>query len=194
MKAEFVSRAKLSEQAERYDDMAEYMRKVTESGLGIFLHFIIDIYFFLYRIGQWGKKLIVCCLQERCRCQTILMENYFLNRTKVRKGWKEGRKWNSSIPRTIYSLYNIGYRQRIPWKGRKGTPRNLRSCFGSPWQTFDPKSFIRWIQSFLLENEGWLFPIFGWSRYRTKEKGHHERVTRSLQGCLRSCPEGNASK
>ena len=34
MKAEFVSRAKLSEQAERYDDMAEYMRKVTESGLG----------------------------------------------------------------------------------------------------------------------------------------------------------------
>merc|ERR1712149_70014 len=32
-KAEFVSRAKLSEQAERYDDMAEYMRKVTESGL-----------------------------------------------------------------------------------------------------------------------------------------------------------------
>jgi len=33
MKAEFVSRAKLSEQAERYDDMAEYMRKVTESGL-----------------------------------------------------------------------------------------------------------------------------------------------------------------
>ena len=37
MKAEFVSRAKLSEQAERYDDMAEYMRKVTESGLGKFL-------------------------------------------------------------------------------------------------------------------------------------------------------------
>ena len=37
MKAEFVSRAKLSEQAERYDDMAEYMRKVTESGLGNFL-------------------------------------------------------------------------------------------------------------------------------------------------------------
>ena len=34
MKAEFVSRAKLSEQAERYDDMAEFMRKVTESGLG----------------------------------------------------------------------------------------------------------------------------------------------------------------
>jgi len=33
-KAEFVSRAKLSEQAERYDDMAEFMRKVTESGLG----------------------------------------------------------------------------------------------------------------------------------------------------------------
>merc|ERR1711935_768236 len=28
-----VSRGKLSEQAERYDDMAEYMRKVTESGL-----------------------------------------------------------------------------------------------------------------------------------------------------------------
>ena len=47
MKAEFVSRAKLSEQAERYDDMAEYMRKVTESGLGISLHFIIDIYFFI---------------------------------------------------------------------------------------------------------------------------------------------------
>ena len=34
-KAEFVSRAKLSEQAERYDDMAEFMRKVTESGLGM---------------------------------------------------------------------------------------------------------------------------------------------------------------
>merc|ERR1712055_1206926 len=33
IKAEFVSRAKLSEQAERYDDMAEYMRKVTESGI-----------------------------------------------------------------------------------------------------------------------------------------------------------------
>ena len=42
MKAEFVSRAKLSEQAERYDDMAEYMRKVTESGLGNF--FIIYFY------------------------------------------------------------------------------------------------------------------------------------------------------
>ena len=88
----------------------------------------------------------------------------------------------------------LGYRQRIPWKGRKGTPRNLRSRFGSFGQAFDPKSFIWWIQSFLLENEGWLFPIFGWSCYRTKEKGHHERVTRSLQGCLRSCPEGNASK
>jgi len=36
IKAEFVSRAKLSEQAERYDDMAEFMRKVTESGLGKF--------------------------------------------------------------------------------------------------------------------------------------------------------------
>ena len=36
VKAEFVARAKLSEQAERYDDMAEYMRKVTESGLGKF--------------------------------------------------------------------------------------------------------------------------------------------------------------
>ena len=34
-KAEFVSRAKLSEQAERYDDMADYMRKVTESGIGM---------------------------------------------------------------------------------------------------------------------------------------------------------------
>ena len=50
MKAEFVSRAKLSEQAERYDDMAEYMRKVTESGLGNFLLFffillVIYIYF-----------------------------------------------------------------------------------------------------------------------------------------------------
>ena len=33
-KSEFVSRAKLSEQAERYDDMAEYMRQVTESGIG----------------------------------------------------------------------------------------------------------------------------------------------------------------
>ena len=33
MKAEFVSRAKLSEQAERYDDMAEFMRLVTESGI-----------------------------------------------------------------------------------------------------------------------------------------------------------------
>merc|ERR1711936_388513 len=32
-KSEFVSRAKLSEQAERYDDMAEYMRQVTESGI-----------------------------------------------------------------------------------------------------------------------------------------------------------------
>ena len=35
-KSEFVSRAKLSEQAERYDDMAEYMRQVTESGIGEF--------------------------------------------------------------------------------------------------------------------------------------------------------------
>lgn len=34
LKAEYVSRAKLSEQAERYDDMADYMRKVTESGIG----------------------------------------------------------------------------------------------------------------------------------------------------------------
>lgn len=35
-KAEYVSRAKLSEQAERYDDMAEFMRLVTESGIGMF--------------------------------------------------------------------------------------------------------------------------------------------------------------
>ena len=46
MKAEFVSRAKLSEQAERYDDMAEYMRKVTESGLGNFLLFFYFITYF----------------------------------------------------------------------------------------------------------------------------------------------------
>jgi len=56
MKAEFVSRAKLSEQAERYDDMAEYMRKVTESGLGNFLLFFLFYYLFLFilfiRIGQ----------------------------------------------------------------------------------------------------------------------------------------------
>merc|ERR1712048_159021 len=32
-KAEYVSRAKLCEQAERYDDMADYMRKVTEAGI-----------------------------------------------------------------------------------------------------------------------------------------------------------------
>merc|ERR1711923_569239 len=34
-KAEYVSRAKLSEQAERYDDMAEFMRLVTESGIEV---------------------------------------------------------------------------------------------------------------------------------------------------------------
>ena len=42
-KAEYVSRAKLSEQAERYDDMAEFMRLVTESGIGnyfIILNFL----------------------------------------------------------------------------------------------------------------------------------------------------------
>lgn len=51
MKAEFVSRAKLSEQAERYDDMAEYMRKVTESGLGNFFYLFIFIYLiFIYLI------------------------------------------------------------------------------------------------------------------------------------------------
>lgn len=31
-KTEFVQRAKLAEQAERYDDMAEYMKTVTETG------------------------------------------------------------------------------------------------------------------------------------------------------------------
>lgn len=36
LKAEHVSRAKLSEQAERYDDMAEFMRQVTESGIGMY--------------------------------------------------------------------------------------------------------------------------------------------------------------
>ena len=34
IKSESVSRAKLAEQAERYDDMAEFMRQVTESGIG----------------------------------------------------------------------------------------------------------------------------------------------------------------
>ena len=34
LKHEMVSRAKLCEQAERYDDMADYMRQVTESGIG----------------------------------------------------------------------------------------------------------------------------------------------------------------
>jgi len=33
LKHEMVSRAKLCEQAERYDDMADFMRKVTESGI-----------------------------------------------------------------------------------------------------------------------------------------------------------------
>jgi len=33
LKAENVSRAKLAEQAERYDDMAEFMKKVTETGV-----------------------------------------------------------------------------------------------------------------------------------------------------------------
>lgn len=33
LKNELVSRAKLCEQAERYDDMAEYMRQITESGI-----------------------------------------------------------------------------------------------------------------------------------------------------------------
>jgi len=33
LKAENVSRAKLAEQAERYDDMAEFMKKVTETGI-----------------------------------------------------------------------------------------------------------------------------------------------------------------
>ena len=42
-KAEYVSRAKLSEQAERYDDMAEFMRLVTESGIGNY--FILYIFF-----------------------------------------------------------------------------------------------------------------------------------------------------
>jgi hypothetical protein len=36
LKNELVSRAKLCEQAERYDDMAEYMRQITESGIGKF--------------------------------------------------------------------------------------------------------------------------------------------------------------
>jgi len=32
-KAEHVSRAKLAEQAERYDDMADFMKIVTETGV-----------------------------------------------------------------------------------------------------------------------------------------------------------------
>merc|ERR1739848_316879 len=32
MKVEYVSRARLAEQAERYDDMADFMKKVTEQG------------------------------------------------------------------------------------------------------------------------------------------------------------------
>lgn len=52
MKAEFVSRAKLSEQAERYDDMAEYMRKVTESGLGNFFIIYLFLFILFIRIGQ----------------------------------------------------------------------------------------------------------------------------------------------
>ena len=33
MKADFVQRAKLAEQAERYDDMADFMKNVTEIGV-----------------------------------------------------------------------------------------------------------------------------------------------------------------
>ena len=32
-KSEYVQQAKLAEQAERYDDMAEFMKKVTETGI-----------------------------------------------------------------------------------------------------------------------------------------------------------------
>lgn len=42
VKLEFVSRAKLCEQAERYDDMADFMRKVTESGTGMFQRNTVD--------------------------------------------------------------------------------------------------------------------------------------------------------
>jgi len=58
-KAEYVSRAKLSEQAERYDDMAEFMRLVTESGIGEFYritffyqnYWVLSIYQGLAQIG-----------------------------------------------------------------------------------------------------------------------------------------------
>ena len=59
MKAEFVSRAKLSEQAERYDDMAEYMRKVTESGLGNYFYFISYLYlFYLLELVNEERNLL----------------------------------------------------------------------------------------------------------------------------------------
>ena len=67
-KAEYVSRAKLSEQAERYDDMAEFMRLVTESGIGKSVrgsiirelreisHFILFHPFFCQFQGSWDER------------------------------------------------------------------------------------------------------------------------------------------
>ena len=56
-KAEYVARAKLSEQAERYDDMAESMRKVTESGIGkASLNYLNEYFFF----QNWSMRNETC--------------------------------------------------------------------------------------------------------------------------------------
>ena len=50
------------------------------------------------------------------------------------------------------------------------------------------------VKSLLLENEGRLLPILGWSRHRKRAKRHYESIPRSIQGCIRCCSKGNACK
>ena len=92
-KAEYVSRAKLSEQAERYDDMAEFMRLVTESGIGT-MQFFVALFWQVFRVDERGTQSALRRIQERRRISPQLMASHLLHWAKV---WSRREKIGEKI-------------------------------------------------------------------------------------------------
>ena len=154
-KAEYVARAKLSEQAERYDDMAESMRKVTESGIGKKTHLVIKM-ITLFFFQNWSMRNETCS-RSPTRTSLVLADQAGESSAPSSRSANMARKnsYDRKNPFLVKKLTAIlGHRPRIPTEGRDRAPRHLQGRaqpFGHPPY---PQVFYRRVEGLLPQDEG----------------------------------------
>ncbi|KAK9703570.1 14-3-3 protein [Popillia japonica] len=187
-----VYKAKLAEQAERYDEMVEAMKKVAKLDVELTVE-ERNLLSVAYKRNGGGHeessktrrrtdggrtKPAVRSVQERDRRAASFLEDNLLDRTEG--GEQRGRRQTRNDP-------------AVSRPSRKGTQGHLLRHPERTGQASDPRRIDGRIQSVLLQDEGRLPQIFGGIRHRERPQGRRRTFAGRVQGGERYRDDGTAA-